>query len=72
MNKIIPIPKKIFIGVLATAFVVGTTLPSFLTAQPAPTQRKIILHPKSKPKQPHTVQTILTKLLDFVPNSSLR
>ena len=69
MNKIIPIPKKIFIGVLASAFVVGTTLPSFLTAQPAPSPRKIILHPRSKPKQTNPVQGIVTQLLEFIPHS---
>ena len=72
MNKIIPIPKKIFIGVLAGAFVVGATLPNFLTAEPAPPPRKIILHPRSKPHNVNQVQAIVAQLLDFIPHSRLQ
>ena len=69
MNKIIPIPKMIFIGVLSGAFVVGTTLPSFLAAEPMHEQHMVVLHPKNKHTNP--VKDFAAGLLSFIPHSSL-
>jgi hypothetical protein len=74
MNKIIPIPKKMFIGVLASAFVVGTALPNFLNAEQTPVAQphKIVLHPRGQKKASSPqVEALVSQFINLIPGSRL-
>ena len=73
MNHKVAISRKSFIGILVIAFVVGITLPSFLTAQQMPPRHKIVKYPKHNKQKikADPIQTLFSQALSFIPSSRL-